>query len=202
MDKSYLENQMGVKLYTLMEFAEFLGWSHQRLSKTWVTQQKGKTVRNPLPNPVHTGYRGSALLWTEGQVKKYQNELRPNSRPEWREIDGKQVFGRVCRRCDEFKPIEDMAFKHASTCYTCDSLRAAENRRRLGETTSEYKPRGRVHVRVYDATGKIQCRSCKIFKDESEFKIGANVKPKPDCRDCINTRRRELYAADKGDPNE
>ncbi|QNR70485.1 hypothetical protein IAQ67_28665 (plasmid) [Paenibacillus peoriae] len=198
MDKTYLENQMGVKLYTMTEFAEYLGWTQQRLSKIYHSQIKGAKVRTKVPDPVFSGLR---LLWTEGQVKQYKKDIRPNYKPEWRKIDGKQVYGRVCRMCTDFKRIEDMSGKNSPYCYTCISRKGGEKRRLLGETTSKFKPRSRVHVRKYNPQGKLQCRTCKIFKDVAEFRAGTSPQLRPDCKDCLNARRRERYAK-KGDSNE
>ncbi|MBD8524042.1 hypothetical protein [Lysinibacillus fusiformis] len=62
------------------EFSEMLGWSNQALSMKLLRQREGRTVRNPLPEPVQI-LAATPVLWTLEQAedyKKRQVTSKPN----------------------------------------------------------------------------------------------------------------------------
>lgn len=62
------------------EFSEMIGWSNQALSMKLLRQREGRTVRNPLPEPVQI--LAATPVWTLEQAKDYKKS-QGTSKPDY-----------------------------------------------------------------------------------------------------------------------
>ncbi len=202
--KQQLEKKYGCKMYNTAEFAEVLGFSHQRLSKLYNLQLKGEPVKLPLPTPI--AKIGRANIWSEPQVAAYANNYRDHYKEHnhfhTRTIDGKEVYGKVCPDCGEFHSTDNYYYNsvkeiYGSSCKPCDNLKNAMEKRMKGKAVSPYKPRPRIIVTMAN-DGKRICPCCKEKKVDQAFRRGRTNQNYSVCNDCYNADRRERYAVMKG----